>query len=320
MPSNLVAVIVTFNRLDKLKDTVARSLDKGFYRVVVVDNCSTDGTSEWLEGLDSPQLVVLRNASNLGGAGGFHRGFEYVTEHVPEAQWLVCYDDDAWPANDVVGEFEKLDIAEDVGSLAAAVYLPEGGISEMNRPSRNPFWHLRHFLGTASRGREGFHVSDSDYHSAQPIDADASSFVGCFIRVSLIREGRIGMPRSELFIYADDLIYLLELRRAGFRHWFAPSICFAHDCQTLMDQRDLYRPMWKVYYTYRNRLEVYRIASGWFYPLILLVKVPSFLLNYRHYEPHEKKKYLQVTLRAVWDGVRRDYRKTHAEVQALSAL
>ncbi|MFV8819707.1 glycosyltransferase [Haliea sp. E17] len=320
MQQNLVAVIVTFNRLDKLKVTVAHSLDKDFYRVVVVDNCSTDGTAKWLNGIDDPKLSVLRNAANLGGAGGFHRGFDYVANELPEADWLVCYDDDAWPANDVPAIFSRLEIPGDVGSLAAAVYLPAGGISEMNRPSRNPFWHLKAFVGAASKGRHGFHVSDADYLSSTPVEADASSFVGCFIRVASIRNGKIGLPRTELFIYADDIIYLLELRRAGLRHWFVPGLHFAHDCQTLVDQQDVYRPMWKVYYTFRNRLEVYRIASGWFYPLILLIKIPSFFLTFRFYEKYERSTFLKVTARAVWDGLRRNYRKSHSEVQALSAL
>ena len=41
---SLVAVIVTFNRLDPLKVTLEHAMTKGFYRIVVVDNCSTDGT------------------------------------------------------------------------------------------------------------------------------------------------------------------------------------------------------------------------------------------------------------------------------------
>ncbi len=319
MPRNLVAVIVTFNRLEKLQETVAHSLGKGFYRVVVVDNCSTDGSADWLDTQRDAELVVLHNSSNLGGAGGFQRGFDYVATQLPEADWLVCYDDDAWPANDVVSQFQALEIPERVGSLAAAVFLPDGAISEMNRPSRNPFWHAREFFGAASQGRHGFHVSHEDYRSTTPIAVDASSFVGCFIRLSLIREGKIGLPRSELFIYADDIIYVLELRRAGYEHWFAPGIHFTHDCQTLVNQQDVYRPMWKVYYTFRNRLEVYRIASGWFYPLILLIKIPSFFLTARHYEAHERRQFRAVTAAAVWDGVRRDYRKSHPEVLALSS-
>ncbi len=320
MNGNLVAVIVTYNRLEKLQFTLDQTFKNDFYRVIVVDNCSTDGTGEWLDGLAMENLVVIHSEFNGGGAGGFHQGFRYAAEQLPEADWLVCFDDDAYPEGNIVNTFQVLDIPTDVGSLAAAVYLPDGRVSEMNRPSRNPFWHLKEFLHTAFKGRHGFHVSNEDYQLDTPVDIDTSSFVGCFIRLSLIRSGSIGLPRSELFIYADDIIYVLESRKAGFRHLFVPTIAFCHDCQTLVNQQDVYHPLWKVYYTFRNRLEMYRIASGLCYPLVLLVKIPRFFLSARYYEKHERTKFLSITATAVWDGVLRNYSKTHQQVVELSKL
>ena len=320
MPRNLVAVIVTFNRLEKLKETLEQTRKNTFYRIIVVNNCSTDGTGEWLDTLNDPNLVVIHSATNGGGAGGFHQGFRYAAEQLPEAQWLVCFDDDAYPEGRFVDTFNALDIPEEVGSLAAAVYLPDGRISEMNRPSLNPFWHLKEFFSAAAKGRHGFHIDDSQYRLDQPMDVDASSFVGCFVRLSLIREGHIGLPRSELFIYADDIIYVLEMRRAGFRHWFVPTLVFNHDCLTLVNQQDVYHPLWKVYYTFRNRLEMYRIASGLFYPFILLIKIPKCFLTVRLYEKQERKLFLSITATAIWDGVWRRYTRSHREVVALSTL
>lgn len=315
----LVAVIVTFNRLDKLQLTLKRTFRNRFYRVVVVDNCSTDGSGEWLDSQTRDDLVVLHNEQNLGGAGGFHRGFQYATEHFPEAGWLVCYDDDAYPEEGVVALFDELEIPDNVGSMAAAVYLPNGRISEMNRPSNNPFWHLREFLQTAFRGRHGFHISNEDYQLDTPVEVDVSSFVGCFVRLSLIRERKIGLPRSELFIYADDIIYMLEARKAGYRHLFVPTIAFVHDCETLINQKAVYRPLWKAYYTFRNGLELYRIASGLFYPLVLFVKIPKWILSVRHYGKGERMRYLKLTILAIWDGGWRDYSKTHGEIVEASS-
>ena len=320
-PQRLVAVIVTFNRLEKLKQTLEHTLANAFHRVIVINNASTDGTGEWLDGLGDERLDIVHSEHNLGGAGGFNTGFRHAADNVPEADWLVCFDDDAYPEENVVEVFEALDIPDDVGSIAAAVYLPDGQrISEMNRPSKNPFWHFREFFGTAGKGRSGFHVHDGTYQEQTPLDVDSSSFVGCFIRLANIREQRIGLPRSELFIYADDIIYVLDSRRAGFRHWFVPTIRFRHDCETLINQQDVYHPLWKVYYTYRNRLELYRIASGLFYPLVLLIKIPGFFLAYRHYEKFERKKFLAITATAAWDGVRRDYSKSHSQVIELSKI
>jgi rhamnopyranosyl-N-acetylglucosaminyl-diphospho-decaprenol beta-1,3/1,4-galactofuranosyltransferase len=314
----LVAVIVTFNRLDALQVTLGHAMTKGFYRVVVVDNCSTDGTRQWLGSVADEALVIIHADANRGGAGGFNIGFSHVTEQIPEADWLVCFDDDAFPESDVVSTFDALDIPEDVGSLAAAVYLPDGRVSEMNRPSRNPFWHLRAFLGAGLKGRHGFHIGDQCYQMDETMEIDASSFVGFFIRLSLIRSAAIGLPRTELFIYADDIIYVLELRKAGYRHLFVSAITFQHDCQTLIAQQDVYHPLWKVYYTFRNRLEMYRVASGFFYPFILLLKIPKAFLTVRFYEKHERRVFLSITAKAVVDGVTRNYSRTHEEVVALS--
>jgi GT2 family glycosyltransferase len=122
-----------------------------------------------------------------------------------------------------------------------------------------------------------------------PVEIDASSFVGCFVRLALIRSPQIGLPRSEIFAYADNIIYALELRKTGFRHWFIPTIAFSHDCQTLLNQQDVCHPLCKVYHTFRKRLEMYRIASGFFYPLVLLIKIPKCFLTVRFYEKHERR-------------------------------
>ena len=311
---NTVAVIVTFNRLEKLKIALEKSLCNAFYKIIVVNNCSTDGTRSWLESQHDPRIIAIHSDRNAGGAGGFNLGFQYAADQLPYAEWLACFDDDAYPESDVIDTFNALDIPSDVGGIAGAVYLPDGNISEMNRPSVNPFWHLREFVLTPFKGRHGFHVEDSAYQKTTPREIDASSFVGCFIRLSLIREGRIGLPRTELFIYADDIIYVLQMRKSGVRHWFAPTLRFHHDCQTLVNQQDVYHPLWRVYYTFRNRLEMYRVASGPFYPLILLVKVPKCFFSVRHYARHERKQFLVIAARAVRDGLLRNYSLTHEEV------
>lgn len=318
MSRNTVAVIVTFNRLEALKVTMENTFRHPFYKIIVVNNVSTDGTAEWLDNLEDERLVIIHSEKNQGGAGGFNQGFRYAAEQLPEAEWLLCYDDDAYPESGVVEQFQAMDIPADVGGVAGAVYLPSGQISEMNRPSKNPFWHLDEFISASFKGRHGFHVNDGNYKLEVPIEIDASSFVGFFLRLSLIRDGHIGLPRSELFIYADDIIYVLEMRKAGFRHLFMPTFNFFHDCQTLVEQRDVYHPMWKVYYTFRNRLEMYRVASGIVYPLILLIKIPKCFWTAWYYPAGERKQFLKITAKAVWDGVWRNYTKTHSDVVAIS--
>jgi hypothetical protein len=44
----------------------------------------------------------------------------------------------------------------------------------------------------------------------------------------------------------------------------------------IINEKDVYRPICKAHYVPRNRLETFRVASGFFYPLILLIRIPTF--------------------------------------------
>ena len=52
------ALIVTFNRLEKLKKTVAETVKLHFTSIVIVNNGSTDGTSDWLQTITDPRVIV----------------------------------------------------------------------------------------------------------------------------------------------------------------------------------------------------------------------------------------------------------------------
>ena len=273
--------------------------------MVVVDNASTDGTREWLEQCDDPRLHLILHDHNAGGAGGFALGMAAALEHF-NPDWLLCYDDDAFPAPDTLRQFSAADLS-DCDSAAAAVYYPDGRLCEMNRPSYNPFWHPRKLLRTAlgvftGRARGAFHVTDSAYQGAEALPIDSSSFVGFFVRADWVR--RLPLPEPGLFIYGDDVLYTLNLTKHGARHRFLPTVRFIHDCSTFQTARRGYHPLWKAYFTYRNGLLIYRMAAGvWFYPVALL-KALLWLAAVRHYR--NKRRYLRLWWQAVRDGIRQD--------------
>ena len=299
---NLTAVIVTHNRCQKLQHTLAATLAQPFSAIIVVDNASTDGTRAWLAGQHDPRLHLILSEQNSGGAGGFAQGMIAALNYDPD--WLVCYDDDAYPAPDALQQFTALDLGN---TDSAAVYYPDGRLCEMNRPSYNPFWHPRKLLRTAlgvftGRARGAFHVTDSAYQGAEALPIDSSSFVGFFVRADWVR--RLPLPEPGLFIYGDDVLYTLNLTKHGARHRFLPTVRFIHDCSTFQNARRGYHPLWKAYFTYRNGLLIYRMAAGvWFYPVALL-KALLWLAAVRHYR--NKRLYLRLWWQAVRDGIRQD--------------
>lgn len=314
--ARLVAVVVTYNRLDKLKVTLARLLETpacDLTAVLVVDNASSDGTTAWLAGQDDPRLVVHTSVSNTGGAGGFEMGMRLaMTRFDPD--WLVVMDDDARPQSGALTAFHATD---NTGwdAVAAAVYYPNGEICEMNRPSRNPFWHFREFARTAlGGGRRGFHVSAGDY-DGPGIAVDVASFVGLFVSRGAVE--RVGYPDGSLFVYGDDGLYTLGLSGAGGRIRFEPQVRFEHDCSTFAGQRGRFRPLWKVYYYHRNLLMLYRLAAGaWFWPVMLVI-LPKWFSKVGDHSG-QRGLFLRLLGRAVRDGVMRRTGVDHDAILALS--
>ncbi|MEO8240950.1 MAG: glycosyltransferase [bacterium] len=319
--SRIVAVVVTYNRKAQLRRTVQGLLAEDLDELIVVDNASTDGSTDFLYNIDDPRLCKITLDQNCGGAGGFEVGLQQAVARF-DPDWCVVMDDDARPDAGSIARFRGWLHAGHTGewdALAAAVYYPDGKICEMNRPSRNPFWNLASFARTLlGGGRSGFHVQDEDYAGQQEVPIDVSSFVGLFLSRSAIQLA--GFPDGNLFIYGDDVLYTLKLSGKGGNIGFAPWLRFQHDCTTFRrGGGHIHRPMWKVYYNYRNGLLAYRAAAGpiLFWPVLLLV-IPKWLMKARQYET-DWALYVQLLWLAIYDGVRGDVSRPHRFVRKTAA-
>ncbi|MTH35564.1 glycosyltransferase [Paracoccus limosus] len=315
---SIAALVVTHQRLAKLRVTVERLLAEELDHVLVFDNGSQDGTGDYLAGIDDPRLQVVLHPDNLGGAGGFARGMRQVAEQI-DPDWLVVMDDDGRPRPGCIARFRAALAAGEVAgwdAVGAAVLTPGGYICEMNRPYRNPFWHGPEFLRTLTGGRRGFHLEDAAYaEDAAPVAVDMSSFVGLFLSRAAL--ARAGYPDERLFIYGDDQLYTLQMRRKGLRIGFVPQIQFEHDTGSIQSGRLVLRPMWKVYYMYRNALIAYRVAAGpWFWPLL-----PVLAVKWRRHADRygeDGARYRRILRQAFRDGLTRRLGRSHLEIVALS--
>ena len=77
----IVACIVTFNRKEKLKNCIEALLAQIYtdFKIVIVDNASTDGTQSSLaEYIKDKKIEYYNTGKNLGGAGGFNYAIKNV--------------------------------------------------------------------------------------------------------------------------------------------------------------------------------------------------------------------------------------------------
>lgn len=292
----VAATIVTYNRLEKLKKAISSVLAQEIDYVVVVNNASTDNTKDWLAGLSDERLHILNLEENTGGAGGFYHGCKYVTENL-DADWVLIYDDDAYPQEDLIDSFQKLEPGDDVGAISCAVLHPDSQIADFNRPGLNPFrsWGslLKYFTD-----KDSHYLSYSQLEHSNAIPVDYSSFVGLFVRTDLMRS-KLGLPRKELFIYCDDWLYTLELSKLGYKNLYYSDLVFYHDSATFVDSYDA--QIWKKYYAYRNSLLFYKAAAGLTFPIVFILKLSKWLFDTRLYK--KKKEYLGTLIRACKDGL-----------------
>jgi len=303
----LVAIVVTFNRLHQLHISLPALREQEVDHIIVVDNASTDATPDWLAGQADGRVQVVTLSENTGGAGGFEAGMAHAAA-TTDPDWVVLMDDDARPEPGTLARFRSkthaLETAfPNLGAVAAAVFYPNGKLCEMNRPSRNPFWNLGLFAKTLFKGtRSGFHLTDADYAADAPaIPIDVASFVGYFVKAAAWRKA--GLPEGGLFIYGDDVLYSLRLRRAGFAIAFAPQLRFVHDCGTMGDGF-VYRPLWKIYYHCRNGVDIARQAAGpVIFPLALVYYTLIWWRRGRHCTGAERKLYYSMMRRGLRDGL-----------------
>lgn len=311
----LVAVVVTYNRLEHLKKTLTRLEGEPCDQIVVVDNNSTDGTASWLKENACNRLAPLFLERNLGGAGGFEAGMRYASETF-QPDWMVLLDDDARPSPGAFDRFREI-IAKDESwaAIAAAVYYPSGDICPMNRPSRNPFWSPSAFWRSLLYGRAGFHLHDEDFSEVGILPIDAASFVGFFVSKATISE--VGFPNPALFLYGDDVLYSLKIRKHGGKIGFASPICFEHDCETLSPVGDLIHPLWKLYYYRRNQMLAYRSAAGVWFWLVLLVILPHWYLAGFKYGT-KRRIYHKILFVALKDALSRNLSTSLNDIKRLS--
>ena len=294
----IVAVIVTYNRLEKLKKTISSALAQDFDELIVVNNNSTDSTQEWLESqrANDSRLTILKLDENTGGAGGFYSGTKFATENT-DADWLVLFDDDAYAAKDLIDNFRSLDIPKSAGAASTAVYTPDGKIADFNRPGRNPFRSLKSSVQYLLN-RESSYLSYDELKTASGVHVDVSSFVGFFVKTSVIKE-KLGYPQKEFFIYCDDWSYSYEVSKLGYQNLYYSELAFYHDSNTFIDSYD--KQIWKKYYAYRNAIHFYQKTAGLAFPLIFVMKLAKWLLDTRLYD--DKTKYLSTTFNAIIDGL-----------------
>ncbi|GEO75047.1 glycosyl transferase [Levilactobacillus namurensis] len=198
-----IAVVVTFNKLEMLKSNLKRLFSCGnlLTKIVVINNASTDGTTEYLnQYVGKKNIVVINEKKNLGGARGFNIGIKRAMSLSADAVWLM--DDDTMPTKSTLEELINARLILENknifwGLLASNVRWIDGNSAKMNVPKVKRVWN--------------------SLLSRNMVQIESSSFVSMYINAEVIK--RVGYPISEFFIWGDDVEYSKRISKSF------PSYC-----------------------------------------------------------------------------------------------
>ena len=259
----VVAVVVTYNRKELLGENIRVLLKqtKSFDRILIVDNCSTDGTDKYLREQgwkDSKPFIYIRTDSNVGGAGGFYIGMK--TAFDMGADWIVLMDDDGRMADEYT--FEHLYVAAD-------------RLYQKNYAGRKLFLNalvqqgdmLSFKMGTKYSVKQALDMAQDGI-----LEGEANPFNGTMISRELVAV--IGYPNQDFFIKGDEVDYKQRTLEAGGYIATAVDSRYIHPRPDTQERTVLGKKVpffveapWKEYYAARNFTYIYK-AKGWYKAIV----------------------------------------------------
>jgi len=105
----VIAVIVTYNRQKLLSNcvTALKNQTRKVDNILVINNGSTDETSNWLK---KQKTIEHISQENVGSAGGFYTGIKTAFEK--GYNWIWLMDDDGFPKEDALEKLLEDDTEE----------------------------------------------------------------------------------------------------------------------------------------------------------------------------------------------------------------
>lgn len=190
-PGSVCAVVVTRDRRDLLRRCLLalQREQRPPDRILVVDNASSDGSSEMIAD-EFPEAELLRLEENVGGAGGFHRGA--ARAHADGYDWLWLLDDDTLATGNSLGALLAGAARAPGGMpllLTSQVRWKDERLHPMNYPV--PRWRWRRELAAG--------VADG------LLLVRYATFVSVVVHRTAI--DRFGLPLEHFFIWGDDVEY-----------------------------------------------------------------------------------------------------------------
>ena len=265
MNAVISTIIVNFNAGSFLRNCVDSLLNCPLeVEIIVVDNASTDGSLEGLQGL--PGVRVIKNPSNVGFAAACNRGAQAASAPV-----LLFLNPDCFFEPGTLGRLLAAMRADArVGMVGGLLTNLDGSEQAGGRRAIPTPWRsfvrafgLACFSDRWPRLFFDFHLHKQPLPD-QPIEVEAIS--GACMMVSRAAVQDVGAWDEGYFLHCEDLDWCMRFRQKGWKILFVPSAQVNHALGVCSRSR----PIFVAWHKHKGMMRFYRKFFRHQYPGVLM--------------------------------------------------
>jgi hypothetical protein len=236
---DLGIVIVNWNTcalLEKCLHTVFASAGDFRYRVVVVDNASTDGSAAMVRE-KFPQAELIASETNDGYPGANNKGLRLlgydddgkVDDDAPRYALLLNPDTEL-PPSALYQMVRFMDSRPDVGVAGPRLLLPDGSLDKAcRRGFPTPLVSFYHYSGLARLFPRSPRFGRYNMTFADPAhDLEVDSVVGAYMQIRKEAIGGAGLLDETFFMYGEDLDWAYRIKARGWKVWYHAGVTVLH--------------------------------------------------------------------------------------------
>jgi len=231
MKVDVSIIMVSYNTADLLVaaiDSIVKTVKKISYEIIVVDNASSDPSTEEVKKLQKKlsSLILIENKDNTGFSKANNQG---VT--LSSGRYLLFLNSDTVVFEKTLdGMVEFMDQNEPVGASTCYLEMPNGQMDDAtHRGFPTPFRAFAHFSGLSkvfahSKLFAGYTLGWMNLKEAHEIEALA----GAFMMVRRVAGIAVGWWDEDFFWYGEDLDFCYRLHEKGWKIYFVPQYKILH--------------------------------------------------------------------------------------------
>lgn len=229
MLHNLDIVIVNWNAGDQLRKCLvslvgAAQEGVALRRVIVVDNNSSDGSTEGIDALPLP-LHIIRNNENRGFAAACNQGAKGS-----DAEYLLFLNPDtvlsARSLADPIAFMGESQHAE-IGIVGIKLFKEDNSVWRSCERFRSPWLLTWKMLGVADLLPgivPSYTMSEREHKTSKAVDHVTGAFY--FVRRRLFES--LGGFDEQFFVYFEDVDFSLRTHLAGWKTYYLASVSAFH--------------------------------------------------------------------------------------------